>query len=102
MKKIAIGVVLFLSSALSFGQTNFGDYDCGQWFVKREPAKGWLLGFLSGINYIITDRAAKYDPLSKLNSAEQAFLWVDNYCKAHPLEKLSDAGLALYLELQKK
>ena len=34
-----------------------GPYDCGQWFAnskpKREVAKTWLMGFLSGMNAMV-------------------------------------------------
>lgn len=100
----AIGIVLLLSHSLSFGavSTHFGDYDCGEWFTKRTVAKAWLLGYLSGIKTKWQMRKKRYDPLSNLNSADQAYLWIDNYCKANPLKQLSAAGQLLYLELQKK
>ena len=102
MKIKAIGIALLLSHSLSYGIVNFGDYDCGLWFVKKEPAKGWLLGNLSGMNAILANDKIKYDPLGKLNSAEQAFLWMDNYCRVNPLRTVSEGALELYIELQKK
>ena len=104
MKIKTIGIVLLLSHSLSFGavSTHFGDYDCGEWFTKRPVAGAWLLGYLSGINAMAADEKKRFDPLNNLNSADQAYLWVDNYCKANPLKQLSSAGQLLYLELQKK
>jgi hypothetical protein len=102
MKIKAIGIALLLSHSLSYGKLIFGNYDCGQWFVIREPAKAWLLGYLSGINAMMANDKINYDPLKKLNSAEQAFLWMDNYCKANPLSSVVDGASDLYLELQKK
>lgn len=100
--KRAIVIALLLSHSASYAVRIYGTYDCGQWFVKRELAKSWLLGYLSGVNVMLADEKIKYDPLGKLNSAEQAFLWVDNYCKGNPLETLESAGMKLYLELQVK
>lgn len=103
MKIKAIGIVLLLTHSLSYGAgvTTFGDYDCGEWFTKRNVARAWLLGYLTGINFMVADEKKRYDPLSNLNSADQAYLWIDNYCKANPLKQLSTAGNLLYLELQK-
>ena len=102
MKIKVIGIALLLSHSLSYGMISIGAYDCGQWFVKKEVAKAWLLGYLSGINAMLGDDKKKYDPLDKLNSAEQAFLWMDNYCKRNPLNTITTGALDLYLELQKK
>jgi hypothetical protein len=104
MKIKAIGILLLLSQSLSYGAgvASFGDYDCGQWFTRKEVARGWLLGYLSGINHVLADDKKGFDPLNKLNSADQAYLWIENYCKANPLKQLSAAGSLLYLELEKK
>ena len=102
MKIKVISTALLLSCCMSYAQVGFGGYDCGQWFVKGGVAKAWLLGYLSGINAMVANENNNYDPLAKLGSAEQAFLWVDNYCKANPLKNLYAAGSELYFELQKK
>lgn len=96
-----IGLALTVTTALAIGGTIFGAYDCGQWFKKQEVAKAWLLGYLSGMNGMVADDKLKYDPLGKLNSAEQAFLWMGNYCRQNPLKTVEDGGAQLYLELQK-
>ena len=82
--------------------TSFGGADCGQWFNEANQlnAKIWLSGYLSGLNS--ADGKQFGDPLSKLRSMEQAFLWVDNYCKANPLSTLPEAGNLLYIELRGK
>ena len=73
------------------------DFQTGPW------QKSWLLGYLSGANaaWDGVDKPAT-DPLSALSSAEQAFVWVDNYCKKNPLEMVSSAGMFLMIELVKK
>lgn len=81
------------------GGTGFGKYDCATWFTK-EPAKDWLLGYLTGVNFILADAKKGFDPLSKVNSAEQIYLWVDNYCKANPLKTVHSAANELYIELK--
>ena len=84
--------------------TVFGAPDCGQWIKEipmyKEQYKGWLLGFVSGLN--LNGRNKNDDPLEKISSAQQIFLWVDNYCKANPLKNLHQAGQLLIIELDQK
>lgn len=82
--------------------TVFGGADCGQWFNKarQDNAKMWLSGYLSGLNSAIGKQLG--DPLGKLGSMEQAFLWVNNYCAKNPLSSLAEAGNTLYIELQNR
>lgn len=98
-----IGILLLTCASLATGQTAFGNYDCGQWF-QQPAAKTWLLGYLTGINVVSTTLAnsSKYDPLGNLNSAEQAYLWMNNYCKANSLKTILDGGIDLYSELRGK
>lgn len=82
----------------------FGNTDCGQWTAKPSATqKEWVLGMLTGMNYQHQmDGLWPVDPLNNLNSAYQAFLWVDNYCKAHPLNGVNNAVVDLFNELWKK
>jgi len=93
-----------LTTAQAQGFTTFGGSDCAQWLKNHaQRDKAWVLGFLSGWNGAwLMAQKEKEDPLRKLNSADQAFLWLDNYCKANPLNHLSEATQALYLELRRK
>ena len=63
----------------------------------------WLMGYLSGLN-VQHDRAGLLprDPLDALNSADQAFVWIDNFCKANPLQKLEGAASELFSELKER
>lgn len=95
---------LAASSGPTINYTTFGNVDCGRWIAEKNPnKKGWVLGMLTGINF---QHEAEHlwpaDPLGKLDSAEQAFLWVDNYCKAHPLDKVSNAVVDLFNALWRK
>jgi hypothetical protein len=68
-------IVLMSWSITGFTQVSFGDPDCGKWIkLNRQTDKAWLLGYLSGMNTDITNK----NFLNKLDSAEQAFLFVDN------------------------
>ena len=100
LMRVVIAAVLVACVAPSFaGFRTFGDYDCGQWF-KAPQAKTWLLGYLTGMNGALADN--DFDPLAQLNSPEQAFMWMDNYCKANPLKRVSDGGDELYKALQEQ
>jgi hypothetical protein len=59
--------------------------------------KAWLVGYVSGLNSAIA--APKENPLDRINSIEQIYLWMDNFCKKNPLQTVRDGGNALYREL---
>ena len=77
--------------------TMFGGPDCGQWLSRTDTRKAWVLGFMSGINSVVANK--NLDPLDKINSANQIFVWMDNYCRNNPLKTASDGGQILYKEL---
>ena len=84
--------------------TTFGDPGCSEWFVQPNATKKlWLMGFISGMN-VAADRAGTptKDLLGTLTSASQAFLSVDNFCRANPKSTVEAAALALMDELRKK
>jgi hypothetical protein len=58
---------------------------------KDNPYRGWLSGYLSSYNRYAVDT---YNILGR-SDLEGAMLWVENYCKAHPLESFSDAVSSL-------
>jgi hypothetical protein len=81
---------------------------CGSWTANR-PAytpgglatqsfqnalqdQAWVLGFLSGIGFVAKNGA---DPLDGVD-AEGVWAWIDNYCRAHPIEVLGQAAAAFY------
>jgi hypothetical protein len=100
MKKlVAVAALSFAAWGVHAGTTMFGIPDCGKWMaIHSESQKGWLLGFVSGLASMDTIP----DVLDSVASAEQMYLWVNNYCQAHPLNGLNDAGNSLYLELTLK
>ena len=81
--------------------TVFGQPDCGEWVRNtRQPDRAWLLGYLSGMNKIHNATGGKSnDPLNALNSADQAYLWMDNWCKENPLKKVGAGAMDLFIEL---
>lgn len=94
-------VVLMSWSISGFTQTTFGKPDCGQWIKDNSLRdKSWLLGFLSGLNSDPPNQ--KHDFLNELNSAEQAYLYIDDYCRTNPLNNVSQGAFKLYIDLIKK
>ncbi len=109
VKKLFIVLVtslIFIQPAVSQKApniANFGVSDCGQWVANSKSnfaIRTWLVGFMSGLNAGIA--TSTNDPLDKINSAEQIFLWMDNFCQKNPLKTVADGGNALYFELRTK
>lgn len=105
MKKKLLTLVLAigLANPVLAATTTFGDSDCGEWINPASDYamlahRAWLMGFLSGLN----GEESLKNPLGKISSGKQIFLWMDKYCKDNPLEKLSYGGLQLMLELMLK
>ena len=107
MKLIAALITLTVSSPVFAQTTRIGMSDCGQWFsdtqVQKQNNRAWVLGWLSGVNNQINIDSPKGqtppDYLAQLNSAAQAYLFVDNYCRANPLETLGAAADQLMADL---
>lgn len=79
----------------------FGVPDCGEWVSGTRPSsKTWLAGYLSGLNQMYFARATKKfktnNPLGELKSLDQAEVWMDNWCKANPLETVDMGALMLF------
>ena len=93
-----ISFPIFGQTITSFGG---GNYDCGVW-VKNNSVihKAWLMGYLSGSNSKVAKH--RYDPLGKLQSADQAFVWMDNFCQKNPLETVGSGADKLFRELESK
>jgi hypothetical protein len=110
-KLIALGLAAAITCGSSLaadpilvpgGPMVMGSYSCGAWVQNRanggvsaELTQGWLLGFMSGLATASrTDILKGRDPTS-------LYLWIDNYCRANPLQYTDDAGQMLYFEIQK-
>jgi hypothetical protein len=62
---------------------------CGKWLADREsgfafPLTNWALGYLSGAAMFSED----LNPLEGLDS-DGVLYWIDNYCRSHPLNKIT-------------
>lgn len=85
----------------------YGRVDCGEWLsppsqVQRIANEYWLLGYLTGVNAMLMSPAMDIgNVLGWLNSPQQAFAWMDKYCRENPLSKADLGGLVLMNELKK-
>jgi hypothetical protein len=78
--------------------TTFGSADCGTWTTNQAFVyHAWLMGFMSGKNNMWV--GVPDDPLKGIQSGQQIILWMDNYCRAHPLDTVVDGANALWHEL---
>lgn len=81
---------------------HFGVPDCGEWIAANSThQKAWLMGYLSGMNSIQTlfPGSGPKNPLGHISSANQAYLWMDNWCKANPLKNVAEGAFSLFAEL---
>ncbi len=83
----------------------FGAVGCGDWVKARSGGANdvgalalgdWVVGFVDGVAISKNENILKgVDPASM-------FLWMDNYCKNHPLDNIADGTDALVKELRRK
>jgi hypothetical protein len=92
--------MLFLACHLVqpvFAQTVIGQPDCGRWLTNKNPTdRAWLLGYMSGLSIGMVNKS---NPLGSVNSAEQIYLWMDNYCQKNPLNTVTAGGFDLFIEI---
>jgi hypothetical protein len=100
---IVMSMALMTSQALAKYVLGPGGISCGAWLETRRSqgatevfqVQGWVLGYVSGAN------AGRNDDTDFLvePDAEALFAWLDNYCRQHPLDKLTTASNALIHDL---
>jgi hypothetical protein len=83
--------------------TTRGGPSCGEWVQDRrangtpDTANGfWLLGYMSGL------ASGMGKDILQRTDAASIYLWMDNYCKANPLNKVGQGGNTLSDELAQK
>ena len=88
-----------------------GTVSCGSWIESRKGSdenrlqrQGWVSGYLSSYNMwtLPDNRGVEYRDVSESVDADGIFAWIDNYCGAHPFDKLAHAVEALIYELGPK
>jgi hypothetical protein len=90
-----------MANARPYTVIGAGGHSCGTWLTQAGSIdeRGWLLGFVSSYNawMLQTD-----EDVSRSTDALGMFAWVTNYCRSHPLDRITDAGMALILELNRR
>lgn len=76
-----------------------GIASCGTWTAQRRARQSdtfeqWVVGFLAGVGWV-GDKGD--DPLRGLD-AQAVLAWMDNYCQAHPLERIAKATSTFALD----
>lgn len=94
---LGVGLIIGVTEAKAYKVVGNGTTSCGAWTAHRINApnlqeQAWVVGFLSGVGFIGQDAA---DPLEGVD-AEGVWAWVDNYCRANPIEHISRAAAAFY------
>jgi hypothetical protein len=95
--RIAVLVFLAVTVTSSHAQKMMlGPPDCGEWF-QHSSSRAWLAGYLSGINGsgFYSDGTDFIEGVS----GAQVFLWMDNFCKANPLNTVPQGANQLIREL---
>lgn len=109
-------ILIVVSIVLMTNQVSATDYkalgvgvavSCGAWLEAREPRnvgalqqEAWVLGYVSAANATIVARGQN-DFLIGLD-APAIFVWLNNYCREHPLKRLVQASDALISELMRR
>ena len=96
-------IILGMSGPLAQSSTvrtiGVGNSSCGAWTESRRSRASylreqWVLGYLSGIAVVNQDGD---DPLRGMD-ADGVWGWIDNYCRANPIRRITDAANAFYQE----
>lgn len=103
-RQVVILLVGLFISTCAGAVSVMGNTPCGKWVKDRTSGKlhdqlvgdSWLIGYLNGV--------AAWADVDILYNAdgESLMLWMDNYCKANPLESVAAGGAVLGVELIKK
>jgi hypothetical protein len=103
---IAAAMIGAERGATAYTVIGYGGQTCGKWTQDRNHNEfgarlneAWLLGFISARN---GSSQAGFDITQDADNAG-LFVWIDNYCAAHPLVLIADAAARLitYLEARR-
>ena len=107
---VLTSVILTLSSSVAWSRHPYllgsGNRPCGDWTTERRGKTDrsyefaqWVLGYVTAVNIYVLQHD---DDVTKGTDNEDLLAWVDNYCGAHPLDKIEDAAEELLKVLTKK
>ena len=92
---LAIAAVALLTGSPMAADNNMGlqDPSCGTREAIHHNYEDWISGFLTGVGLVGSTGGTA--PLNGLNG-KTIREWVYNYCQAHPLEVIANAGAGLH------
>lgn len=87
-----------------------GAKSCGFWTSSRAltdspldaAVSSWLLGYVTASNVMANIDTQRSGGLTEGMDNDAVLAWVDNYCKANPLDKIADASIKLLKELMRR
>ena len=88
----------------AWGTPSWGEPGCSEWLqAQNTGARDWLLGYLSGMSLAWAGEGkTPAQPLKALDSVEEAFIWMDNFCRANPREAMGRGAIILFFELVRR
>ena len=107
---VCIGALLLLLSGSAIASQDepvaiqgFKDMSCGAWAASSGNVQGraeyldWVRGFISGVNFVDRHNQMFY---GQTVSNDTLTLYIDKYCKDHPLNSFAGAAFQLARELR--
>jgi hypothetical protein len=92
---LIVGLMSGATAVQSAAMIHPVEFSCGSWTAARhnrdQAYEFWVFGFISGIAHAYSD--VTVDPFNGMDG-KGVRAWVDNYCRAHPIETIADAALA--------
>ena len=98
---VAVTVALGIGAAQARSVLGHGLTSCDAWAqaskTERLNMESWIAGYLSSFNSLIDD--PDVPDFLKDEDWDGLMAWIDNYCAAHPGDKLETAALWPAVEL---
>lgn len=110
VRQYLLALTMLVSVSVWAGDENgqfaaLGTKSCGMYIDQRKAAawpdtvsRAWIAGYLTAYNRLVPDT---YNIIGN-SDLESVTLWLENYCRAHPLNDLDDAMNRLVIELDPK
>lgn len=98
---IFVFIMLMSSPSIAQGIYIEGTMDCGEWVQSRERQRSiayetYLVGLINGL--ALGRKVEFWNAKGIVMSREQAYLWMDNYCKSNPLSQPTAGVFQLFEE----
>ncbi|WP_156782237.1 hypothetical protein [Acidihalobacter aeolianus] len=110
-----VGLILLSATGSAAAIEEMPIMNCADWINYRTSsdqglqaiAAFYLAGAMNGIAltqaaYDNINKLPKFEPLSELGAPAQAYYWMDNYCRQHPLSDVMTGAINLYTVLEKR